>query len=378
MKCRFLQHGIALSYNNIVKPCCVWKVTPEWRANNHVSSVDIVRWHTSPQVVAKQAELASGAWPAECAYCEDIESQGREDSIRGNGNHSYAGYTDQDITLEIRPGSTCNFACQTCWPAASSRVAQYHSQAGLIDIKSVDATRIDDFEFLLPVADRLKDVIVLGGEPFYDKSCRRFLDWAQANLTANLMMFTNGSIVDFEFLNDYRGRFTLIVSLDAVGRPAEYIRYGTEWVEVYKNYLAIRELDNVETRVNITTSVYNYRYIEEVIDLLCNSWPAVVSFGSPDPAYLKETAVPLELREEIITSLLRAIAQVEATDIESGQKSNAINALKSIVVNLETLPFDPAAHSRLADFVAKMDRVKGIAVADYCGFLSRLVKVKLS
>ena len=27
-----------------------------------------------------------------------------------------------DITLEIRPGNTCNFACQTCWPEASSRV----------------------------------------------------------------------------------------------------------------------------------------------------------------------------------------------------------------------------------------------------------------
>ena len=98
---------------------------------------------------------------------------------------------------------------------------------------------IDDFDFLLPVAKRIKNVVLLGGEPFYDKACLKFLSWAQDNLTANLMMFTNGSVVDLDFLQSYPGRITLVFSIDAVGPAAEYVRYGIVWEEFLKNYQSV-------------------------------------------------------------------------------------------------------------------------------------------
>lgn len=372
MECKFLKHGIALSYDQIVKPCCTWKISQDWRAHNHLDRVDLVTWHQSPQVIQIQQTLESGQWPASCIECEKIEVQGRADSMRGNGNHAYADYGPQDITLEIRPGSTCNFACQTCWPEASSRVAQYHSQAGLIDIKNLDTNRLDDFEFLLPLADRIKNVVLLGGEPFYDKSCLKFLQWAQHNLKSNIMMFTNGSMIDLDFLKTYPGKLTIIFSLDAVGRAAEYVRYGTVWSEVLHNYNQVKALPNVETRVNITCSVYNYTHLENLIELLCEDWPAVVSFGSPYHDHLQESSIPPSLRPEIQQSLQRACDRLALSDISTDQKINAIKAIKAIINNLNDVAFNVANHQHLVEFMKKMDQVKQIRASDYCDFLARL------
>jgi molybdenum cofactor biosynthesis enzyme MoaA len=372
MECKFIKHGIALSYDQIVKPCCAWKTSDSWRQNNHYQTINFAEWHQSPQVVAVKQTLESDVWPTACSQCERIEAQGRSDSMRGNGNQAYADYTDDDITLEIRPGNTCNFACQTCWPEASSRVAQYHSHAGLIDIKNLDSQRMDNFDFLLPIADRIRDVVLLGGEPFYDKNCLRFLSWAQQNLRSHLMMFTNGSVIDQEFLQNYPGRLTVIFSLDAVGAAAEYIRYGTVWSEVLKNYLAVQSMSHIEVRVNITCSVYNYMHLEPLIDMLCKDWPAVVTFGIPHQLYLTEQSIPVHMRPAVVHSLQRVIDRLNNTNIPSDQKSNAVTAVKSIIQNLDSVPFSAENHRLLVDFIADMDRVKQIYVGDYCEFLGRL------
>jgi hypothetical protein len=372
MECKFLKHGLAISYDQIVKPCCAWKISPEWRKTQNLHQVDLVHWHQSPAVVAQRQILESGAWPTACTECEKIEVQNRYDSVRGNGNHAYADYQDSDITLEIRPGNTCNFACQTCWPEASSRVAQYYDQAGLINIKNLDSHRIDNFDFLLPIAHRIRDVVLLGGEPFYDKACLRFLSWAQQNLTSNIMMFTNGSMIDFDFLKNYPGQLTIIFSLDAVGRAAEYIRFGTVWAEVLENYLQVKKLSNVKVRVNITCSVYNYAYLEPLLELLCEDWPCVVSFGTPFDAYQRESSIPYNLRDSIVHSLNRAVLLLQNSEIPTDQKANAVNAVSSIVNNLNTVPYNAENHRRLQKFIVSMDSVKQIRAEDYCDFLAVL------
>jgi len=372
MECKFFQHGIAISYDQVLKPCCEWQLTPEWSQQNHINIADISTWHQSESVQQQRELLKSGQWPKSCISCQKFESQGRGDSMRGNGNRAYAQYSNDDITLEIRPGNTCNFACQTCWPEASSRVAQYHSRAGLIDINDLNSNRIDNYEFLLPVANRIKNVVLLGGEPFYDKACLKFLSWAQENLTAEIMMFTNGSLIDFEFLKKYPGKITVIFSLDAVGKPAEYVRYGTVWNDVWQNYQSVKSLANVDVRVNITCSVYNYSHMETLIDLLCQDWPSVVTFGTPWSDYLRESSIPLNLRTSIIESLLRSIEQIKLTQIEAGQQANATNAIESIVKNLQNLEYSNSNYQQLVKFISSMDQVKGINAGTYCDFLGAL------
>lgn len=363
MKCKFLEHGLAIGYDHVVKPCCEWTLDSEWKQQNHISRVDLATWHQSPQIIQIKNQLAQGHWPAQCQNCAKIEQLGRQDSMRGNGESAYHHFSDKDLTLEIRPGSVCNFACQTCWPAASSRVAQYHHQAGLINIKSVDSSSITNFDFLLPVADRIRNVVLLGGEPFYDPSCQKFLTWAEHNLQSEITMFTNGSHVDWAWVDAYPGRIIMVFSIDAVGQAAEYVRYGTDWPVVLTNYRHAQAHAKVELRVNITVSVYNLHLIPAVIDLLTPQWPAVVSFGQPRQQHFTEVAIPPAQRPQLIQALQAAVDQLLAANIEIDQQHNVVNAVRSVIDNLAQSNFDPMQFDKLKQFVHSMDQVKRINIA---------------
>lgn len=373
MQCKFITNGIAISYNHVISPCCTWKGPDSWKDNNHLSNTSLINWHSRPELLQLKNLLDQDIWPSSCKSCKNIEDQGRFDSMRGNGNHAYQSYNESDITLEIRPGNVCNFACQTCWPDASSRVSQYYHQANLIDIKNINSKSIDNFDFLLPIAHNIKDVVLLGGEPFYDKSCKKFLDWALENLDSRLVMFTNGSHVDFDFLKAYPTKITLVFSIDALGRPAEYVRFGTVWKQVLENYNRAKTLDNVDVRVNITCSVYNYAYLGGLIEFLCMDWPSVVSFGAPNTLYFLESTVPVQLRADLIEQLQNAIHTIWHSNISTDQQHNASNALDAILQNLKTKEWDQLQHQALCKFIKKMDQVKQINAAEYSEFLQKLL-----
>jgi sulfatase maturation enzyme AslB (radical SAM superfamily) len=374
MQCKFITNGISISYDQVVKPCCSWVVTDTWKSKHHLSKSSLVNWHSSSDLLQEKNLLDQGTWSDFCKLCKTTEDQGRYDSTRGGGNHAYQHYNDSDITLEIRPGNVCNFACQTCWPEASSRVSQYYQQAGLIDIKNINSMSIDNFDFLLPIAHRIKDVVLLGGEPFYDKNCKKFLDWASDHLTANMVMFTNGSYVNFDFLESYSEKITLVFSIDAIGRPAEYVRYGTDWPQVLENYNRAKTLKNIDVRVNITCSVYNYAHLGELIEFLCRDWPSVVTFGAPWTSYFLEATVPEQLRPVLIDQLHSAIETVWASNIPVDQQHNASNALSAILQNLKTKEWNQLEHQKLCEFIKTMDRVKHINAADYSEFLQKLLE----
>ena len=368
MQCKFLKHGLAISYDHVVKPCCEWQQDSDYPKQNHISQVDLTTWHQQNKIFEQQ--LADNIWPTACVRCEKREDQNRGDSMRLGGDQAYAHYRDNDITLEIRPGNVCNFSCQTCWPAASSRVSQHHAQAGLIDIKSVNSTQIDNFDFLLPIASRIKDVVLLGGEPFYDPNCKRFLQWANSNLSSNITMFTNGSAVDWEWVENYPGQITMVFSLDAVGKAAEYIRFGTEWSTVLENFKLAQANPKINLRVNITTSVYNYYYLDQVIDLLIPQWPSVVTFGSPSGAHFLESVIPTHLRHQVTQRLTSSLESVLRADIPRDQQHNASNALRAIINNLTTHTWNQTHHKTFVEFVRKMDQVKHIDIKTHCEFLA--------
>jgi organic radical activating enzyme len=377
MECKFLQHGLAISYDNITKPCCSFKYDPK----NSVSAydTDLATYHSTDYVKSLRTQLENGIWPTECNSCKVKEQLGKS-SMREMGNRSYENYTATDITLEIRPGNVCNFACQTCWPAASSRVTSFFQQAGF-DVTTPNKPKfgidgnanIVDYEFLDSIKHRIKDVVILGGEPFYDKNCLAFLDWAIKNLSANMTLFTNTSIVREDIISAYPGTLTIVSSLDAVGKPAEYIRFGTEWDVVEKTFNQLKTFKNVKNRVNITSSAYNFFYISDVIEFLLDDWPEVVSFGTAGEEKFKESVVPLHMRADIITRLESVIPKIAKANIVLDQKQNAVKNIGSIIKNLRENPYNEEQHLVLKQFSKKLDTVKKINSAEYGDYLKELL-----
>ena len=177
-------------------------------------------------------------------------------------------------------------------------------------------------------------------------------------------MFTNGSHVDWSWVDTYPGQITMVFSIDAVGQAAEYVRFGTDWPVVHNNFVQAKQHPNVELRVNITMSVYNYHLIDSVIELLTPQWPVVVSFGTPRQLHFTEVAIPPEYRPVLIESLQNAVSRLRVARIESDQQHNAINAVRSAIANLEQSNFDAVQFAKLQQFVSKMDQVKRINVVD--------------
>ena len=376
MHCKFLQHGLAISYDVITKVCCTIKY--DKKSSSNAYNTNLSTYHNSDYIKSLSTQLENGVWPKECINCQNKEIQGRT-SMRQNGNEAYKNYNDTDITLEIRPGNVCNFACQTCWPAASSRVTSFYQQAGL-DVFSPDAgpsisdtTNIIDYRFLEKIKHRIKDVILLGGEPFYDKSCLAFLEWAIKNLSSNITLFSNTSVIREDIISSYPGTLTIVSSLDAVGKPAEYIRFGTEWDIVEKNFNKLKKFKNIKNRVNITTSAYNFYYISDVVEFLLEDWPEVVSFGTASEAKFKEWVIPLHMREGIITRLQDIILKIKKADIVLDQKQNAIMNLQSIIKNLQENPYNEEQHLALKQFSKKLDAVKRINSSEYGDYLKELL-----
>jgi len=374
MDCKFSTNGLAIDYFGTVKPCCLFQYDKNFQDQNNIKDLDVSGWHKSEKIISITNSLAQNQWPKECGFCQHTEANGRGDSMRLNGLSSYGHYSSQDITLEIRGGSTCNFACQTCWPQASSRVAKFYQQA---KIQFTPPDNMDwDFHQLDSVKHRLRNIVLLGGEPFYDKRCLAFLKWLLTNdVRADITVFTNGSMIDWQFLERFKGRITLVFSIDAIGKPAEYIRFGSDWSTVKKNYDLCRSRTEVATRINITTSPYNYLYLEELLNWISRDWPEVVSFGraaeSRNSIYMDESIFRVEQRSEIIESLIRAQYLLKDSKIESMQKINAANAIGSIIKNLRQMPYNDANRLQFEKFIADMDLIKKININDYCPELAR-------
>jgi len=379
MECKFLSNGIVIQYRNFLMPCCEWQASEEWITEHNVNTTKLISWHDHSDLVKAREMLANDQWPSGCTNCEKVESTGITYSPRLNGNNAYNDYQDSDITLEIRPGNVCNFACQTCWPFASSRVETYYKKADLPNtFSNVALNNFADYDFLTSVADRLRSIIVLGGEPFYDPKCLDFLQWANDNTTAEIMLFTNGSVVDVEFLKNFGRKITLVFSLDAIGVPSEYIRFGSEWDIVWNNYQIVQTIPNVNIRVNITTSPYNYYYLPDLLKLLSIDWPEIVTINPAWGDYFNEKIIPISLRNVIIEKLENSVTELSTANIHQDQKSNAINAVNSIIHNLKTLEYDPVQHENFIDFVSKMDLVKKVNFSDFCPEISNLLKIKTS
>jgi sulfatase maturation enzyme AslB (radical SAM superfamily) len=315
-------------------------------------------------------KLDSDVWPSECQTCQIVEETGRGDSIRLNSSYSCNHYETGDLMLDFRPGSTCNLACQVCWPEFSSRIRAYYQKAG-IPYKINDPDVFGNFDFLNKIQNQLRDITIMGGEPFYDQNCLKFLDWVvDKKLSSNIIILTNGTGVNFDFLEKYQGQIILVFSIDAAGRPAEYIRFGTVWTEAHENYVKSKTIPNVRTRVNITTSPYNYWYLPELLLLLASDWPEVVSFGVTETEdggdFMDESVVPPAHRSDLIEKLSAVVSVLENASIEHFQKINAKNAVTSIIANLKDWDWDLEKFHKFYNHVQAMDRVKKISIADYC------------
>ena len=236
------------------------------------------QWWNGQPLADFRARLQQPNLPGECYRCE-LAEQAKQHSFRTAVNSQ----VDQDhLTVgwpsrwNIQFGNLCNLACWTCSEKSSSRIEQHKRSLNLlpVDFVSPDLSfdqRWDDIKQSILKSYLYHDQVeltVLGGEPMYNPRLIDFLAELRTQGLASrtrLEFHTNGTKFTrriAEILSPHTWHYICIfVSLDSVGKRAEWLRYGCSWSDIETNLARLRAAANY-TEVHCTLSILNIMDLE--------------------------------------------------------------------------------------------------------------------
>ena len=197
--------------------------------------------------------------PADCYRCELQERvQGR--SFRTAVNKT----VDIDNLTVTWPsrwniifGNICNLACWTCSEYASSVIEQHKRTINILpaEFKNPQEQFLENWPDLRSSIIRSYDyhpevtLTILGGEPLYNQIVLDFLsDLVQLGFAARtkLEFHTNATKyttkVDQLLTNHTWSYVCVFLSLDAVGKKAEWLRYGCKWEDIVGNIKKFKQV----------------------------------------------------------------------------------------------------------------------------------------
>ena len=385
--------------NNNPAPCTLIR---------HSKEMTVEQWHNSDLLKDLKSNLLQGKVPDACRECKVKEDLGLK-SMRATMWHwnnigpepvyenmpwhgMYDMDTPQDPTrIELRFSNLCNMKCRQCDEMSSSMWAKEK-------IENIDNPKIrfrsqehknlyfntDSDGIIRPVpevvesvtnlaltAKNLKRVCFTGGEPFIIKEYYDFLDALiekKINEKIDIELFTNCSVRNPAFTSRLE-KFTKVVfnmSVDGVGKTAEYIRHGTDWSTVEKNILHFNSLGGVfEPCVNIAISSYTVldasnlaKFLMKLYEDNNNISPKGYYCNAPPAVNFRN--LPKHLRVKAIAEIEKAIEIITVPNYNSFV--NELLVMKDILQNEEPL------HPHLFVNITKMlDEIRGESFEDVFG-----------
>lgn len=258
-----------------IRPCCVYS-----QAIGDVKDSSLINAFHDTKLTLLRQEFLDGKKPQGCNQCWELEHKGlvshRTYHARLLKKQLLTDSLDNPkiISLDLKPGNTCNFKCRICNPISSSLYAQETNKNRTIPVKTFNwaeesSTAIDEILNLLP---GLNNIDMYGGEPFLIKPLFRLVkqavDLGYAN-NIRLHYNSNGSIYP-DNLVEYWKKFKHVdihFSIDNVGTRFELERGGS-WESVDANIkkLVRLNLPNVKISIMPAISVMNIFYLDELFD----------------------------------------------------------------------------------------------------------------
>lgn len=258
-----------------------------------------------------------------CKKCFDYDDQGIL-SYRHKFNKDYKHHyntvktTQIDGTVEklnlpyfdVRFSNLCNMKCRSCGPHFSSKWAEdTEGKPRVIEINYPNLW--NEIEEVLPA---IEEIYFTGGESLFMPQHYKLLDMLiKHNLKPKLTYNSNATRLNLKdkHISNYWKHFDSIffcVSLDQIGKKAEYTRNGQTWKTVYENLCYIRDNFNhkynngVVIQPNPTISVLNILDLREIINFLFeNNIPTNYDINLNNlltgPDYLSCTILPHNIKK---------------------------------------------------------------------------------
>lgn len=262
-----------LDVHGYAKPCCWWLIDPKKKLSEFSRLEEIGKYFADLMLDDKLLDTS-------CSKCILYEQKGTT-SLK---NIIYRNVQEKDelhrpVEIEVSLDSICNFACVICDGARSSKWRSLQSRVEWTPKQnSEDPNHFENVMRLLSNSDlsQLKEIKMLGGEPFYTKNFIKFIDLIKEKCNIDnitLMITTNLSVFPadelFNVLLQFK-RLKILASLDGVGSTAQVVRFGTKWNKVEENLLRWisinRQFPRKKMQLTIapTFSLYNLEHVEDL------------------------------------------------------------------------------------------------------------------
>jgi organic radical activating enzyme len=258
-------------------------------------------------------KMLDGVRPSECDYCWTAEDSGHisDRSYKSATSWAYPHLDEvvQNKTADVEPtylevsfSNACNFKCAYCSPDLSSQWYEeidkhggyptsqnfngfgWFKQVGKMPIKHSDHNPyVDAFWKWWPeLYPKLNTLRLTGGEPLLSKDVWRMLDAIEADPKSDLCFAINTNlgipdelidrmIIKLNSISSKIKEVQIFTSGEAVGAPAEYIRYGLDYTAWSKNLEKVLDNTNnivaVMTTVNLTSITTYCDFIRYLLDL---------------------------------------------------------------------------------------------------------------
>jgi sulfatase maturation enzyme AslB (radical SAM superfamily) len=220
-----------------------------------------------------------GQWDSGCDACRYPENTGML-SMRQGMNRGLGIFGQRDLSgparIDIQFDISCNLACRTCGPHASSFWQHHLRSVGESNLPIKISRGSSQVIQALSTLDlsHLRQVVFCGGETLLGQEYWDIARWitqhtprADQNLT--LCFQTNGtqgiSDKNFDVIQGCK-LVKLQVSIDGIGPKFQYLRWPASWSSVCANLLDLRSRlpGNVMFLVEQTISIFNVLDLDDV------------------------------------------------------------------------------------------------------------------
>mgnify|MGYP003950747805 FL=1 len=334
--CSLLWTHLSNEPGGTIRTCCIAKD----RLQNH-HGVDLTLGDnsvhdifTSNNAQRIRNNILEGGRPANCETCWIDEDNGKK-SKRQQYNEYYEQWygpnwmknfewtmtPNKVMDMQLIFDNTCNLKCRSCnanysskWlEEAKDRHVPYWETSAKVPMNDVNHskfwTHMDEW---LPDVRRLE---IMGGEPFYMKEFKRFVDkLINENYAHKISMTlsTNGTIADKVLLQKMVSNFKSLafsISIDGIENKFEYLRHPGKWDEVKENLDYFYELHTSDYPVNMqithTVTALNVMYLPEFHDYFNKHYPEFKIWNNIAhyPKWMTASVLPAFARKQITQSL---------------------------------------------------------------------------
>lgn len=272
--------GISANSNGSVRVCCMSTVDiPDVNLRTHSFS----EISASPWLDNLRMSLKHGIKHRNCNSCWGEEAAGIISKRQRDTNLNNLDEPTAIISIvDLKLGNLCNLKCRICSPKNSSKWYQEWMDLKVQDsdkatytshiksLKTVWDSNSKIWDNIQASVEHIEHIDLFGGEPLINERLWELLSYVKSSGYASqisIHMNTNGSVRLTDEQWDTLSGFKYTdfqVSLDDIGARHTYQRHPSKWEEVKSNVLSYKEKSWLRLNTNITVSLFNLYYIDEI------------------------------------------------------------------------------------------------------------------